>query len=390
MSMTAWEATGRVREAKPNCSGDSALGFINKRVRNVIDTRSWSDLLRIGNIAIPQAYITGTVTLAPGSTMVTGNATAWPVHDAVNTTLLEDIRDPGVVEIKLASYINLITLQPIRKGQFLLLEQENASVTEVVTVLEVQVDKILASVRYQHAAGATVQSSSLTNLQFKAPYPVYTIKSVRSATSLELDSVFGGPTFTNVSYQIYMAYVIIGPNVRKLMYAWDPIQGIPLGTKKGVAYINGSDPQRTATDDPQELVQTIPDAGGNMQWEMWPGQMSPRTISVIYYDGWPPLRQDNDMLPFFINPEIFIAGAISDALRTRSIPAYGKTDPYFDIQLAQTFEAEYNQLLETGTQSDDNRFLKTLEDYQAQLGTSTSYLQSHVGPPGYGWPSDYN
>lgn len=390
MAMTAWEASGRVREVKPNASGDSAIGFLNKRIRNVIDKQSWADLLRIGTVAVPQAYTTGTVTLAQSSPMVTGIGTAWPINNAVNTTLSDPITDIGMQEIRLTSLVNLITNQPIRKGAYLLLEQENASVTEVITVLEVYTDKILANVRYQHAAGATVQMSSLTNLQFRAPYPVYTVKSVRSATSIELDNLFGGPQFTNVAYQIYMAYVVIGPNVRRLLYAWDPIQGIDLDVSKTVQYANISDPQRTATNDPQAFLQTIPDAGGNMQWELWPGQMSPRTLSVIYYDGWPALKEANDMLPFFINPEVFIAGAISDALRTRVIPNYGKVDPYFDMNLAAMSEGEYKELLQAASESDDTRFLRTIQDYRNTIGTSTNYLRSHVGEPGSGWPSDYN
>ena len=381
--MIAWEAVGRVRDIKPNAPPESVYGHLNKRIRNVIDTRSWSDLLRIGTIYIPQAYSTGTVTLTPGSAMVTGVATAWPTNDAVNTSISSDIIDTGVVEIFPSSFTN------IRQGSFLLLEQENPAVTEVVLVLEVQADRFLASVRYQHSTGATLIASSLANLQLSAPYPVYTIKSVRSATSLELDAVFGGPTFSNVSYLIYLAYATISPYIRRLYSAWDPIQGTPLYVNETVDFANYNDPQRSATGDPQKLLSTIPAYGGLMQWEIWPKQLSPRTLSVVYYDGWPKLSQPNDFLPPFINPEIVIAGATADALRTRVIANYGKTDPYFDLTLASTYEQEYKELIENGTQADDGRFMKSLQSYGDLLGTSATYLQNHLGPPSGNWPSQF-
>src|SRR5687767_6927322 len=118
---TLWYLRGRVAEIKPNASSEGINGWLNRRIRNVIDTRTWADLLKIGVINVPAQYTTGTVTLTAGSRLVAGVGTSWPTNDAVNTIADEPIRkSPGYVEIKPAS------MTGIEQGQFLLIDVEHA------------------------------------------------------------------------------------------------------------------------------------------------------------------------------------------------------------------------------------------------------------------------
>jgi hypothetical protein len=357
------------------------MGFLNKRIRNAIDTKSFSDLLRYKNLVIPDQTNTGTVTVTAGSNYVTGSGTTWPTNDRVNTSLTKPVLNinAGVVEIFPASMLN------INRGDYVVIGIENPAVTETVAVLEIQTDRFLAACMFQHALGETVIASSLANQQFLAPYPIYTVKSVRSSTSIELDGYFGGPTQSNLGYRIFQGFLRISPNVRRLLRALDPVQGQAIAVDLSMEYIMLGDPQYSSTGDPQALCQMQPDPGGNMQWAVWPPQLSARTLSVLYYDGWPPLRQPNDFLPSFINPEVFIAGAIGDALRTRVIATGNKQDPFYDPQMAMEYEREYQNLLEMAAQADEGRYLKQIQNYQEMIPVSTNYIRSHVG-----WPTDWN
>lgn len=377
MADTLWSLRGQVKEVKPNASQDAIDGWINKRIRNVIEKRTWSDLLRMTVVAVPDAYTTGTVTVTHGSALVAGASTVWPTNDTVNVTLDQPIMETGYVE-----HITPTAMTGIAIGSRLLLDAAHPAITEVITVVAKDATSFTAQVLYQHDAGVALTQSSLVGRQFKAGnYYPYTVKSVRSATSLELDAVYAGPAASAIDYEIYLGFLQISATARRLRYAWDPVQGFSLGVDKTIDYINLGDPQRTATGDPQELVQMPPDRAGIMQWEIWPHQTSKRAIGVVYGDGWPKLVNDSDMTPPFLNEQIFISGACADALRTKSIPRDGRQDPYYDPQVALSFEEEFKSLVEDAVQSDQGRYQQALQNWMDQvkgLTTSFNWQRSHL------------
>jgi len=378
MSLSLWDARGQVREICPRPES-LVTTVLNRRIRNVIDTRTWSDLIRMGMIVIPQQYTTGTVSLTSGSNQVIGVGTAWPVNDAVNTVIASPIVDsPGVVEIQPAS------LSGITQGSYLLLDQETPGATEIISVQGIRGSRFIAYCQNQHASGLSLQRSSLSGLQFGTGNYVPTVQAVTSPTTLQVDMPYGGVAQNAISYQIYMLYVKPSPSgstipsstARRMLYAYDAIAGNPIGTDKTWDWIMLADPQLQNTGDPEELVSTPHDAGGAMQWTLWPIQTGPYAIGVIYQDGWPTLKQPNDLLPPFINPEVFIAGAIADCMRATVISNDRQKDPYHDPQGAAYWDKEYLALLEAATQSDQGRWMTNLKSYEEQMAAFS---------PDYNW-----
>lgn len=381
--MSNWDAIGRIRDVVPRPQA-MAQNFLNRRIRNVIDSRTWSDLIRMGMIVIPQQYTTGTVSLSSGSNQVAGVGTNWPVNDAVNTALATQITDsPGYVEIQPSSMLG------INQGMYLLLDQETPASTEVISVQKVKGNRFVAYCQYPHAVSISLQASSLAGRQFGAGNYVPTVQAVTSPTTLRVDMAYGGVAQVGISYQIYVLYVKPTPagsttpssTARRMLHAFDAIAGNPIGTDKTWDYIMLGDPQLQDTGDPLELVSTPPDPGGTMQWTLWPIQTGPYAIGVIFQDGWPPLVQPNDLLPPFINEEIFIAGAIADCCRSRVIANERQKDPLYDLAAAKYWDDEYKGLLETATQSDQGRWMTSLSDYRTRMAAfapNYNWLRAHA------------
>lgn len=378
--MNLWQARGAVRNVKPNCTPDLADQFLNKGITSILDRWHFSDLLRRGAIVIPDAYTAGTIALTSGSPTVTGTGTAWPVSDKVNTTLAQAVTDLGYTELQPASMSN------IGPGMYVVIEMETPAAMEIVPVMATDATTFTVYCQFPHNAGATVQASSLSNLQLWVSDYVFTVTAILSATQARLDMPWGGPPLTGAAYQIYAGYVQVSPTARVLKHAWDPVQGQPVGVQRTLGWLNAIDPQRTDSNQPQELVKIPPHPSGVMQWEVWPRQLSAYLLSVVYDDGWPRLVHETDMMPPFLNPEIIVSGAQADALLTRVIPRDSKVDPFYDPVASKIRRSEAEQLLEYAIQADEGRYPQHLQNYVEQTigGGSYNFYRSHPG-----WPIDF-
>lgn len=381
---TLWECRGVVRETKPSASPSQVNNWLNRRIQNVLDTRTWSDVFKRSMIVIPAATTSGVVNMTPGSALVAGSGTSWPVSDQINTISVNPITDsPGFVEIQPGAGV----MAKIQPGMFLLIDQENASVTEVLTVVSAGPISFVAYCQYAHDASVTLKQSSLAGLQFSTDAYVYTVQAVLSTTSLQLDMPYGGLTQTGVSYMIRKEYVQISPTAKYVKYAYDAIAGQTIGVDKDDTWAINLDPQDQSTGNPLELLKMTASPGGVAQWRVYPYQTSQYAIAVLYVDGWPMLRYDTDLMPPFINSEVFIAGAISDALRTKCIKRAGERDDWFMPQEAMVWEQEFGRLLENATQSDQGRRTNYISNYLEDLKSySYNWLRGHaVSAAGSGW-----
>src|SRR3954466_3301897 len=91
---------GRVMAARPMATSDFVQNALNDRMRSILDSRTyWADLMKFGNLSIPDPYTTGTISLDTRSAIVTGVGTTWPVNDVVNTTLPGGVQEFGFVEV---------------------------------------------------------------------------------------------------------------------------------------------------------------------------------------------------------------------------------------------------------------------------------------------------
>lgn len=362
-----------VGASKPNAKKPQIYKDINARIRNLIDRRPfWSALLSRTVINIPAAYVTGSVTFTTGSTAVTGTATAWPVTDVVNTTMVAGNRSAGYQEIAPAGMtgIGVETLLCVNDGIY----------TEIAPVVEVTNSTFVANFQFPHNDGTPLTTSSLAGLQFRMGpnQAVYTLLGAVTATTGIVDMPFGGASLVNAAYALVRAYVTIDPNLKDIISAWDPVQGCDLAVHVSQSFLQVADPQRNAQGNPQCLVDLSPSVAGSMQFELWPYQTIPYAIPVLYAKQWPELKRPTDKPPYFINPSVIIDGATADSLRRKDIRSDSDKDPYYDPQLANVFDQKYLQGALMAAMADEGKCLQSLSQDWRGVGRSASYRQNHI------------
>lgn len=76
------EMIGEIQSWNPDIDALQAGRMINNAYRRVIDARLWYGLVIKGQVVVPDAYSTGTVSLSNGSTTVVGTGTNWTLEMA--------------------------------------------------------------------------------------------------------------------------------------------------------------------------------------------------------------------------------------------------------------------------------------------------------------------
>lgn len=363
---------GRVKDAKPNVPMEQARTAINDAIRGCINMRTyWADLGSREIVSVPDVVSVGTVSVATGSRLAIGSGTAWPTSDIVNTVLSNDIQGGGYDRATLADITGVTT------NSILLLDQGTPA-EESVAVVRIDGNDVTAQFAYAHNATCTVRASSYSGRQLRLGRgaPVFTIRSVPTSTTLELDNAWGAGALTGLSYQILLMYVTIHPQFRRFHSVLDQKSGRPLNFLSiSKSLLSQMDPQRSSTGDPRNLVDHIPSASGNMQWEIWPSPTSSRQIDVFFSKQWPELVNPQDIPPPFLEATIFTDLASASVLQKR----VGVKDPYFDPKLAANYYQIGKSKYELAVNNDEDRHSM---DYQHHLGMISSshdynWMQSH-------------
>jgi hypothetical protein len=372
----------RVLQAKPNAQQSEVVRSLNARIRAAINSRIyWSDLLSKRIISIPDAYTTGTVTFNPGSTMVAGIGTGFPISDQVNTGPQAGV---GLQDI---GYQEITPLDMTGIAVDTLLLVDAAGRPETVAVVETTPVSFWAKFQFPHDPNFTITSSSLAGLQIYAGsnYPIFTVKSVRDASTLEIDNPWGGPQLANQTYQIYKGYTTIDPNLKVIIDIVDQQVGRRLETYVPVTAVNSTDPQRTAAQDPLALLPLFPTESGSMLYEIWPRSTTARQLYVLVGLQWPELRMENDRPPWFIDPNLFVQGAIADMLRIKNVK-FGPlnpnpVDPWHDPNLAREYEAMFQFGLQQCVNSDESKAQRAYSREYNEILTAggANYWRAHDG-----------
>jgi hypothetical protein len=324
---------GQVRAYKPNASAMVINTLINNRIRLVLDSVLWADLISDYIISIPAGYSTGTVNLTRGSNIATGVGTAWPTTDKVNTTLAEDVSEIGYVEATPTS------MTDITVGQYLYIGSEAVCVSDVTTTT------FTAKFTATHNAGDAIVASSLAGRQLRVSNndPIFTVKAATTATSVLMDKPWGGAVVNGSTYEICGMYYpmpsdfkdIVAPPVDKQF-------GYQLRYHVSQSELNWRDPQRSSSGTPQLLADYAPNEAGQIQYEIWPKQNTERQIWLIYRKYWPKLENPGDKPPWFINPAVWVHGATADVLRMK----VNENDSWYDPVAAREHEMLFMQALE--------------------------------------------
>lgn len=363
---------GRVQSFRPELSSAQVGSWINDRIRQALDVRTyWADLIKPGIVSLPDQYTTGTVSVTTASDIFTGVGTVWPVDDVVNTTITEAVNDIGYVEVTPGAMTG-ITEDSI-------LYVDALGTPEAVPVVELKKSTIIAKFASIHSAAATATQSSLVNQQFRIAVsdPIFTVRNVISTTSLQATQPWGGADKSTQTYQVLRMYVTLASDLKGVVVMKDEQKGSPVRLHVSLAEINWRDPQRTAMNSSGvlSLVDLGPSDSGNMQFELWPSQTSARQFSFLYYRQWPELVSETDRPPWFINPSIFVDGAIADALRYRK----GPKDIFHNPQMARDYETRFIGGLQNAKNADQSKWLRDYEyDYSRAYGAGgANFWQSH-------------
>ncbi len=346
---------GRVQSARPKIGADFVTNAINDRLRQILDHRTfWADLLKFGVLSFPDAYTTGTVSVATASKTVTGVATAWPVNDVVNTTIPDGVPEFGYVEVTPAS------MSGITENSLLYVDA--AGDPEVVPVIQVNRTSFVAKFAKQHDPGCTITQSSLANRQFRISesYPIFTVAAVISATSLELTVAWGGLALATQTYTIKLMYVYLAGDLKAIIAMKDEETGYPVRTHVAMEEADYLDPQRSQVSGSPwySLVDLGANDQGNMLYEMWPAPSTARQFSYAYWKQWPDLVVDTDRPPPFINPSILFYGALADAKMMR----LSRDDPYYDPDGARYYEQRFQQALQEAKNADEAKRLEAMRN----------------------------
>lgn len=347
----------RVLQAKPNAQQSEVIRMINGRIRQCINARIyWSDLLVTRVVGFNSPYTgasdtggNGTVAYTFNSATVTGTNTTWPVHDVVNTTSNTAVNDIGYVQITPVSMTGIAVDK--------LLYADSAGTPETVAVVQTTATTFWAKFNNTHSTNFTLTCSSLAGQQLYVgtTFPTFTVMSVQSGTSLTLDQPYGGAPQSGQPYSISQIYITIDPNLKVILDAVDQLAGRKLEIYVPTEVVNLTDPQRTSTGDPLAVVQRAPTPAGSMQYEIWPAPDTQRQLWFLCALQWPQLTNATDRGPWFMDPNLFVTGAIADALRIKNIKSVMDQDPWFNPDLAMQYEQMFRIQLEEVVNSDESK-----------------------------------
>ncbi len=359
---------------RKNLDRSLALNFLNDAVRRLLDRRNnWSGLLGRGVIAIPQAYNTGTITLTQNSAVVTGSGTGWPVSDKVNTTIAEAVQ-PGWQWVTPASLTN------INRASILYMDSGGSN-PEICPISDILGTKISVYYQFAHTANHTATMSSLANLQLQlgSTAPIFSILAVTAATSLTMDNAWGNSTQSGSGYNALLMYTPIALDLKDLLTVVDPFQGIPLRLHVSQEELNFQDPNRTATNNPQCIADLGPSASGVMQYEIYPPQYGPYQLNFLYHRQWPDMRLPGDKPPPFLNPSMILYAALSDAYRTVVPVGAELKDPWFNLQVAESYEKKFEMGYNDAINADNSLYQSAFQwNYEQLYGLgNAAYFQSH-------------
>jgi hypothetical protein len=153
-------------------------------------------------------------------------------------------------------------------------------------------------------------------------------------------------------------YVTLAPDLKAILAMKDDQTGWPVRLHVPLEEANYRDPRRTfVSGNPYYgLIDLGPNEQGNMLYEIWPAPLSVRQFSYRYYQQWPDLDAETDRPPWFINPSVFVFGALADAFRYKQ----GPKDPYHNPTLADHYEMRFREGVEQAKNADEGKFLNAL------------------------------
>lgn len=187
--------------------------------------------------------------------------------------------------------------------------------------------------------------------------PIFRIASVQSPTQLTLDLVWGGPTQSSVSYNIFQNIVSFGANVKKLLAVVNQRQGYRMKLHMPQEVLNIYDTWRTTTGWTFLVANYAPSpVDGSPQFELYPAPTFQQSFPFLAQVQPPDLVNDSDYPAPWIRTDVIMYGAIPFALLFR-----GKNSQYYDPKTAEIFKRLQMEELVKMARNDDNQYPQDLQ-----------------------------
>jgi hypothetical protein len=204
----------------------------------------------------------------------------------------------------------------------------------------------------------TAFTASMVGATFRIgfSYPSYRIVSVDEvAQTLLLDLPWGEASLANQSFQIFVNFVTLGYNVKRVLAMVNQKQGKRLILGMPQEVINARDAWRTQAGWTTMLIGMAPTADGQPQYELWPAPTFQQSFPFLAFVQPPDLDKDDSFPAMFIRADVIISYAIADALLFA-----GKNRKYYDPQAAAFHQQRADRELMKMAQMDDSNYLQDL------------------------------
>ena len=367
------QMTDHVLSYNPDAPVQLVKRRLNTRLRQIQDRRMWGGLLVRGELVIPAAYVTGTVTTVRGSNVVAGTSTSWPYNDLVNTTLSSSITSANEYQD-----VTPTSMSAIEAGDWLTINSGGVN-EDVLLVISVGATSFKCKPAITHGAGETIYKSSLSRRQFRlgTVRPFYNIRGVTAAQQLILDLPWGHTSATDSAYKIVQAYVSLSQNLRMVWSMCNSAQGWKVRLNMPQEVLDGYDTWRSGQGWVYMLGDYIPDEIGRFQYELYPTPSFEQGIPYLAYRTVDNLVEDEDTPPPCIPSHVLVHGAIADVM------LYNRKSPYYDPQVSMSFAAQFESDLTHAIMADDSVYMTNLmwayNRYPFQDGNfgGAAWKQSH-------------
>lgn len=343
---------------------------VNDNLREIMARRTWSGLVKYAVLAVPDTYTTGTVAVTRDSHVVTGTSTAWPYNDVVDTTLDSQTEDTGIIDFTPGSMTGIIA------GRWLTIDGGN---TNEEAVFVIAIDAAAGTFRARstkvHAASVTIQCGSYAGRQFRvnSNTPFLTATGFTSATRMLTDMPWAYSTLTGQSYEITMVFVSLGQDVKELLTMVNPQMQFQFQINGQKAMLDAQDPRRNVASMSWILAYHSVDPAGSPLYEIYPRPTSVGAFPYFYMQAWPPLVEDNDILPNGIRSDILVKMGMMEAARW---PGHKKLDGgiYYDPGLGVKLSEEIEREIERMKLEDDSTaIMQMIYQYKSwRLGPGTN------------------
>jgi hypothetical protein len=213
--------------------------------------------------------------------------------------------------------------------------------------------------------------------------PYYTISAVADATHLTLERAFGGTSSASSTYEIAQCYVTPPSDFLSFKSIKDPVNNWRLRFNVSQEQLDLRDAQRSTTGDARVFADYRHSSSQIPRYEVWPRVITAKLYPFLYIKRPADLSSDSDTVMFPLRGDEVLKGALADLAMWPGTES--RKNPTFNIQLANRYESEYQEMAMQLQRVDQETYLTNYipleESWNSGLIDSpidAKWMQTHV------------